>query len=130
MVAEQSPNPAGSVFDRPDLLRRLGDDVEIAREIVKVFLGDAPSQVTRLREAVARRDLGEISAAGHRIRGAAASVGCTRLRRAVEAVELAPAELGQARREALMQEVDRQYALVEVVLLEELGAAPRPGSTS
>jgi hypothetical protein len=48
----------------------------------------------------------------------------------VEAVELAPAELGQARREALMQEVDRQYALVEVVLLEELGAAPRPGSTS
>jgi HPt (histidine-containing phosphotransfer) domain-containing protein len=130
MPREGSPAPPGCVFDRADLLRRLGGDLELAKEVVQLFLADAPAQVTKLREAVLRGAVDEIAYAGHRVGGAAANLGGTRLRRAVEAVEQAPLEgVGaRGRRAELMAEVDREYALLEQAMREEWFPEPRPGA--
>jgi HPt (histidine-containing phosphotransfer) domain-containing protein len=122
MVAELPP--AQPVFDRADLLRRLGDDLALAKEIIKLYLDDAPAQVERLRKAVAAADAAEMTAVGHRIRGAAANLGGSRLRYAAEAMERQAAASTGPERTALLNAIEGEYALLEEAMLEEWMAAP------
>jgi HPt (histidine-containing phosphotransfer) domain-containing protein len=117
MAAERPTAPP--VFDRADLLRRLGQDHALAKEIVKLYLDDAPVQVERLRKAVHAGDVAEMVAVGHRIRGSAANLGGSRLRYAAEAMERLSSGASEQERTALFHAVEAEYALLEEAMLDE-----------
>ncbi len=74
--------PFGDVclFDEQGLMRRVGGDSDIAREVMQTFLGDARLRMRDLEQVVTRRDREALARLAHAIKGAAAGAGATLVR--------------------------------------------------
>lgn len=76
-----------SIFDWPSYLARTKNDEDMARALIKIFLGDMPVQIEKLVSAVARQDAIAVESVSHRIKGAAANMSALALVHLMEAVE-------------------------------------------
>jgi PAS domain S-box-containing protein len=65
------------VFDREALLTRVAHDQELLREIVGLFLADAPELMQAVRESVNRRDASSVEHSAHALKGCVANFGAT-----------------------------------------------------
>ena len=84
---EGTPASASApVFDREVLLRTLGGDRELAREIMPEFLADARRQLDVLRKTAVSGPAGQLARQAHALKGASATVGALAL--AAEAARL------------------------------------------
>ena len=54
---------------RPAFLAGLGDDVELARKLVEIFVDQSPSLVNQIRAAIDARDAAELRRAAHALKG-------------------------------------------------------------
>jgi len=96
-TAEEASEPGAAstgeerppVFDRAGFLERMMKDEELARTVVKGFLGDLPDQIARLKDYVATGDPRLVEGQAHKIKGAAAAVGGEALRAIAATMELA-----------------------------------------
>jgi PAS domain S-box-containing protein len=68
------------VFDRTGTLARFDGDEELLRQMLEVFLEDAPNQLASIREALSANDAPLVRRAGHTLKGASSNVGASRLR--------------------------------------------------
>ncbi len=75
---EPMPEPALAV-DRAALLARVGGDDQLLREIVGLFLEDAPRLFQDIRKALASGDAEGLRVAAHGLKGAAANFGANRV---------------------------------------------------
>lgn len=89
------------VFDEAALLNRVLDDRDLARTVVRAFLGDIPDQLDALGDLVEAGDAVGGGARAHAIKGAAATVGgeavcalALEMERAGRAGELEPLQVG------------------------------------
>jgi 3-isopropylmalate/(R)-2-methylmalate dehydratase small subunit len=82
-------SPGLCVFNREELLERLGDDEELVAEIVELFLDDAPQQIASIEAAVAAKDGEEIRNRAHALKGAAANMGAADLCEKARQMEMA-----------------------------------------
>ncbi len=55
-------------LDEPALLRGVAGDRKLLRELVEIFLEDAPPQIAAMRAAVAKRDAAQLAIAAHSIK--------------------------------------------------------------
>ncbi len=62
--------PADRVFDRDDMLERLGGDDELMREVLALFLEECPAMLDAVRRAVGERDPLQAQHAAHTLKGA------------------------------------------------------------
>ncbi len=62
-------------FDRDEALDHAGGDEQILKELVAVFLSDAPSRMERIGEAVARGDASSVHLHAHTLRSSTAALG-------------------------------------------------------
>jgi HPt (histidine-containing phosphotransfer) domain-containing protein len=107
------------VFDRAGLISRLGDDDEdLLREIVGLYLEEAPAQIERLKQAVLDRDVDQVIHLGHSVRGSAANLGAETLARVAGQLETAGRNGDLASFGSTIEQLDREYRL----LLSELAA--------
>jgi PAS domain S-box-containing protein len=65
-----STETAAPAIDEVRLLERVGGDREALRELVDVFLTDAPSLLARIKEAIDAKDTRAVQAAAHTLKGA------------------------------------------------------------
>jgi CheY-like chemotaxis protein/HPt (histidine-containing phosphotransfer) domain-containing protein len=98
---QESPVVETPVFDLSGTLARFEGDAELLRQLLEVFLVDAPLQMKGLHDALANNNAGLVQRAGHTLKGAAANVGASRLREIGLAIEKA----GQAGDLALATEL-------------------------
>ncbi len=63
-----------SSFDLPSLLERVGDDADLAVELINLFLRDLPKLSTALDSALQQGDAGEVGRQAHTLKGAAANL--------------------------------------------------------
>jgi len=59
------------VIGRDKLLRRVGGDLRLLRELVDIFLGALPEHLQRLREALAEEDIESLYKGAHYLKGSA-----------------------------------------------------------
>ena len=87
-----------TVFDPSVLLGNLGGEPAYAREVLDLWLGDAPKRIEALAQAAAAGDAAEVQAAAHTLKGGAANVGAERFRQLAERIDFAAreADLGPA----------------------------------
>ena len=78
-----------AVFDEEALLNRLIGDRQLAAQVVKGFLGDFPSQLSKLRKRLDQADGPGVALQAHALRGAAAAVSAGSLRALAQAMERA-----------------------------------------
>jgi two-component system sensor histidine kinase/response regulator len=65
----------GDGFDRDTALARVGDDVDLLKEIAGIFLEDCPRSLAELRDAAARGDFVLVERSAHNLKGAASNFG-------------------------------------------------------
>lgn len=56
-------------IDVAAIMERLDDDGELLRHIIRMFIDDLPSQLSRIRSAVAEGNCGELEKAAHSLKG-------------------------------------------------------------
>jgi CheY-like chemotaxis protein len=72
-----SPEPQGTnatqdsviIWDAAQTLERLGDDEELLKEVVDIFLEEGPKQLTSLRQAIAEGNALDIEKTAHSLKG-------------------------------------------------------------
>ncbi|MDZ7260972.1 MAG: response regulator [candidate division KSB1 bacterium] len=91
------------VFNRSELLERLGGDEEFLKELIEIFLQDVPVQIEKLQQALKDSNATVVERIGHTIKGACANVEARALKEVAFEIE----KSGRDRK------LDRVYPLVE-----------------
>jgi len=63
-----------SIFDRADLMDRVGEDEDLARELIELFREDAPKQIEGLKQALETNDIPTATRHAHTLKGAASNI--------------------------------------------------------
>lgn len=69
------------VFDYDDFMERMDGDMDLLKEVIEIFLEDAPSLVGALRLAILGGDKDAMERAAHTLKGAAANISAKELQR-------------------------------------------------
>jgi HPt (histidine-containing phosphotransfer) domain-containing protein len=69
----------GDGLDWNAALDRVGGDVDLLKDIARIFIDDCPRALAELRDACARGDCTLAERAAHGLKGAAANFGATRV---------------------------------------------------
>jgi HPt (histidine-containing phosphotransfer) domain-containing protein len=127
-VPEAAPDVA---IDR-DVLAKLGDpayggDPAFLRDLVGIFKGESPSLIRSLREAAAGPDAAALIRPAHTLKGNAGYLGAHRVGALCEQLEA----MGRAQKTDgagdLVDELDREIAVLHTVLDEEARRVSEPG---
>src|SRR5262249_6359734 len=110
------------VFVSERLAESCGDDPEVVREILVAFLDSVPPMVSELTTAVSTGDAHLLEHKAHALKGSCRSVGAEALGAVCEQPERMgkTAEMGGA--QALMEQVDREFARLRVVVEAAIAA--------
>jgi signal transduction histidine kinase/DNA-binding response OmpR family regulator/HPt (histidine-containing phosphotransfer) domain-containing protein len=81
-----------AVFNRTELVDRLGGDRELLAGLVHAFLEDCPARLVAIRSAIEQCDLELVRSASHAFKGAAATVAVTAVFEAAHRLERVAAE--------------------------------------
>jgi len=84
---EQVKQPTNEILDLEGLLGRLGQDRDLADEVIRVFLEDAPKKISGLKQAVSQGEATLAKRLAHTLKGASANVGANALNRFARAAE-------------------------------------------
>jgi len=77
------------IYDRRDFLYRVNDDEELERELLDIFLVQAPGQIAALHEALDHQDGKQLQSQAHSLKGAAASISALALQEVAYRLEQA-----------------------------------------
>jgi signal transduction histidine kinase/CheY-like chemotaxis protein/HPt (histidine-containing phosphotransfer) domain-containing protein len=88
----EGPEPDAPVLDVAELLARFDGDAALCKDLLRIFLRDAPGAVRALREARAAGDREALGREAHALRGAAAYVAARAVASCVQAVERCAAQ--------------------------------------
>ncbi len=66
-------------FDAQDLLRRVGGNPKVLRDLVRIFLEDTPKRRFAIRKAVAHKDGEALARAAHALRGSVSMLGANEI---------------------------------------------------
>ncbi len=77
------------VFDKSDMLDRLGGDEELCKEIVELFIKDTPKQITELKKALENKDASIVQRQAHSLKGASANASAISLKEVAFQIETA-----------------------------------------
>ncbi len=77
------------LFDKQDLMERLDGDMELAGELVELFIVDVENKVNALRSALDRKDGAGIEKEAHSLKGAAANLSTNMIREFANQLEAA-----------------------------------------
>jgi len=95
--------PAASVFDEQTALTYTASDRQLLKEVIQLFRKDSPASRRRIERALRKRDGEGLRLAAHAIKGAIATVGCSKGREVAAELET----LAKADR---FEDADQTYA--------------------
>jgi two-component system sensor histidine kinase/response regulator len=107
------------VVDRAELMERLGGNVQLIRNLVRLFLADCPRMLTEIQAAAASRDAQALERAAHALKGSAGNFAAHRAVEAARQLELmgrdANLEGAAAACTTLQQEIARLVPVLEAL---------------
>lgn len=95
-----------TVFDADQLMASLGDDGELAAELVTAFLEDSPERRDSLRESLDAGDAGQTAKLAHSLKGMCGVVRCNGLSNLALSMETAGRDGNMDRAKTLFEEFD------------------------
>jgi len=75
--APEATTVVAGAFSLRDLLKRVGGNPKVLRDLAKIFLEDTPKRRSAIRKAIARQDGEALARAAHALRGSVAMLGAT-----------------------------------------------------
>ncbi|MBF0495230.1 MAG: response regulator [Deltaproteobacteria bacterium] len=108
----------GVIFDKASFMTRIGDDLEFAQALIGVFLEALPADLGRIREAVERKDAGELQRTAHKLKGSLGNISAEAGRECALRVEKIGRENRLAEAEAAFSELDQALDQLKLVLAD------------
>lgn len=85
---EAGPPEKSEFFNYSDTLERIGGNMELFNEVISLFLGELPTQIQSLQDAVEKGDAPLVRRLAHTIKGASGNVGGVSLQKAAHQMEM------------------------------------------
>ena len=105
---EKTPSQA---FDYQALFDRMGQDHELAMEIINMYLQDVPAKIDELQKVIEAKDLQKALRIAHSIKGNSANTGCMAMAETAGKME-AHGQAGELDEiEILLPELEKQFEL-------------------
>jgi HPt (histidine-containing phosphotransfer) domain-containing protein len=101
------------------LLDDMGGDVEVVKELIQSYLGEAPRLLAEARQAVAAKDAPTVQRAVHTLKSTSATFGAMTLAETSKAMEAA-ARGGTIPTATQLDELEAMFAAVKVELVKRL----------
>ncbi len=120
---EPAPAPAPTLtytpcakerFDHHELMHRVGEDSEIAAEVIAQFLKDAPVRIAQLQQFLEQADFEQVRFKAHSLKGLAGNISARDLLRLAETLENAGSNESTAA--AVTTELAREYEQLALAL--------------
>jgi len=109
----ESPIPSAcseTEWNVKELLERLEGDKDFFRELLQIFRDDSQANLLKAREALARKDLAELSRAGHTLKGMLRNLSMNVAAETAAALETAARLGAQGEAEALLEQLEHSLA--------------------
>jgi signal transduction histidine kinase/DNA-binding NarL/FixJ family response regulator len=87
VVPIEKPAASDTELDEQELLKRMGGNPKMLRDVAKIFVQDTPKRMTAIRKAIARNDGEALATAAHALRGSVAMLGGTGIADGVHKIE-------------------------------------------
>ncbi len=84
---KQEVAAASVAFDEQELLKRVGGNPKMLRDVARIFVQDTLRRVTAIRKAIARKDATTLATTAHALRGSLAMLGAADIAQEVGRVE-------------------------------------------
>ncbi|PTN31541.1 response regulator [Desulfonatronum sp. SC1] len=120
-AAQADRSASVPVFDRANLMERIGDDEQVARQLAALLLTDVPRHLDELETALGDKNSATVREIAHTIKGVALNTGCLALGGLAKEVEDAAARGDLGRPGELMPDLWRGFDRLREVLREEFG---------
>lgn len=104
---------ANHVFDAAHLLESIDGDEELLRELIDLFIADAPVQLDHYKRALVNGDVKTAERAAHTLKGASSNLSANRVRDVAAAAEMLCREGKQS--EAEQHEAELDLAVSETI---------------
>ncbi len=87
------------VFDMTEALENVGEDMDLLKEIIEIFLKDFPNQMEQIKEGILAGDSNVVEQAAHSLKGSVANFAAKRTYEAAYRLEVFGREgnLGEAK---------------------------------
>jgi CheY-like chemotaxis protein/HPt (histidine-containing phosphotransfer) domain-containing protein len=117
-----TPRTSIKAFDKEALLSRLDNDLDLIKQILRVFVEeDTPHQIREIREALEKKDSDGVRRHAHALKGASGNVSAIRICEAALALEIAGQEGALLGAAELAEAVEREFVTFkEAVAAENL----------
>jgi two-component system, sensor histidine kinase and response regulator len=92
-VAISAAPPASVAFNRTELMERLGGDIGLLRDVLRLFLQDCPQRLAAIKHAVDAQDAELIRTTAHALKGAAGTLSARGVFEAAHTLERLGAEV-------------------------------------
>ncbi len=113
-------NAQAPIFDRADVMGRLGGDEDLVREVARAVLDETPAIIEELGNCLSDGDATEAAAQAHKIKGAAGNVGATRLHALAWDMEQAGKDGDLRQLQAALPELQRRFEETRQVMEDAL----------
>jgi len=112
-----SPNDEKNI-NWSELMERTGDDEELVKDVIDVWLKECPSRIESLVEAVKAGKFKDISLQAHTIKGSAATISAGNLARAALQLELASRERKLDDAEAMLANIQVEFEKLKSFIMQ------------
>jgi signal transduction histidine kinase/DNA-binding response OmpR family regulator len=130
-VVEQGGNgeqpPARAAIDQPALLARVGGDLELMHEVIRLFMEDCPMRLSTIHAAILSGDAEALRNGAHALRGAAGTLSAGGVVDAALVLERLGAENRLGPAEAAWKTLNAEAAHLAAALQDLEGAAAYAG---
>ena len=92
VAAKHVPSPQPALFNRSELMDRLGGDADLLADVIRVFLEDCPKRLAAIKNAVDLRDAELIRTTAHALKGSAGTLSAAVVFEAAQTLERLGAE--------------------------------------
>jgi len=101
---------------KTDLLQQIGDDDGVLREIIGIYLREAPTRLDGIRRAIAQRDARSLAGEAHALRSSSGNVGATRVTDLCISLEAIGRNGGVDGAAEILPQLESEYARAEDAL--------------
>jgi signal transduction histidine kinase/CheY-like chemotaxis protein/HPt (histidine-containing phosphotransfer) domain-containing protein len=126
IVSAEQPAASEPELDEQELLRRVGGNPKMLRDVAKIFVQDTPKRMSAIRTAIARSDGEALATAAHALRGSVAMLGGRGIADEIRKIETLGRQGSVGEADKILASFEGKLSAFETRMAEIAGGAAKP----
>jgi signal transduction histidine kinase/DNA-binding NarL/FixJ family response regulator len=126
VVPAEKPSASDTELDQAELLRRVGGNPKMLRDVAKIFVQDTPKRMSAIRAAIAGKDGEALATAAHALRGSVAMLGGAGIADEIRKIETLGRQGSVGEADRILASFEGKLSAFETRMAEIAGGAAKP----